>query len=149
MTSRLEWHGDEAKEYVRGRAVKFLLRAAIEVKREAQRSLGVAGTGVATRSLTTTIKGEKKTFKKGRRIYGKYPSKPGEPPHKQTGDLWRSVAYEVDRKEMIARVGTNKKHGKAMELGTKHGIAPRPWLRPALAKAHSRGKELLDQITDT
>lgn len=46
MSSRIEWHGEEAKDHVHRRAVQFLVRAAIEVKREAQKLLSVAGTGV-------------------------------------------------------------------------------------------------------
>lgn len=73
-------------------------------------------------------------------------SKPGEPPRKQTGHLRRSVTYEVDRENLTARVGTNVTYGKYLELGTKRGLAPRPWLRPALARVAARVNELLSQI---
>lgn len=73
--------------------------------------------------------------RKGSRIYGATRSQPGEPPRKQTGRLRASVAYEVDPEAMSARVGTNVKYGKYLELGTKRGIAPRPWLRRALAES--------------
>lgn len=133
--SKLEWNGEGAKDHVNGRAVKFLSRAAIEVKRKAQVLLSVPGTG-----------GGRDTKGRFVRVYGANPSKPGQPPHKQTGHLRRSVTYEVDRKTLTARVGTNVEYGKHLELGTKRGLAPRPWLRPALASVAARVNELLGQI---
>lgn len=78
-----------------------------------------------------------------KRKTGAVRSAPGEPPRKQTGRLRASVTYEVDEAGMNARVGTNVKYGRYLELGTKRGIAPRPWLRRALAEMWSRVNELL------
>lgn len=83
---------------------------------------------------------------KGKRVYNAFPSKPGEPPHKQTGNLRRSVTYEVDARDLTARVGTNVTYGRHLELGTSRGLAPRPWLRPALSRIRSRVNQLLSQI---
>lgn len=69
-------------------------------------------------------------FKKaGSLIYGVNPSKPGEPPHVQTGRLRGSIAYEVEGN--VARIGTNVIYGRHLELGTSK-MAPRPWLRRML-----------------
>lgn len=62
-------------------------------------------------------------------LYGAHPSAPGEPPHKQTGRLLGSIAYEVSG--LVARVGTNVKYGRWLELGTRR-MAARPWLRRGL-----------------
>lgn len=136
----VEWHGDEAQAHVRARAVSFLRRAAIEVTRRAKELLSVAGTAVRSRST--------RGGRKGARVYGAARSKPGEPPRKQTGRLRASVTYEVDEASLSARVGTNVEYGKHMELGTKRGLAPRPWLRRALAECRGKISALLSQIGD-
>ena len=78
---------------------------------------------------------------KPKRIYG-FPSKPGEPPHKQTGHLRRSVAWELVG--LVARVGTNLRYGRWLELGTSK-MAARPWLRVALAQCRSAIREILSK----
>lgn len=83
---------------------------------------------------------------RGKTRYGAFPSAPGEPPHKQTGRLRASVAYEVDEGTLTGRVGTNVDYGKYLELGTKRGIAPRPWLRRALAESYGKIQEILANI---
>lgn len=128
MANRLEWHGEAAKAHVRGEAVKAITRAAIVCSRRAKELLSVAGTG--------GVKGS-------RRAYGSNPSAPGEPPHKQTGRLRASVTYEVDAQNLTARVGTNLPYGLFLELGTKAGLAPRPWLRRALAETAARINSIL------
>lgn len=128
MPNRLEWHGEQAKAHVRGLAVKAIRRAAIVCKDRAKELLNVAGTG--------GVKGS-------RRSYGSNPSAPGEPPHKQLGRLRASVTYEVDEPDLTARVGTNLPYGLFLELGTSRGLAPRPWLRRALAETAARINSIL------
>ncbi len=68
---------------------KRVARAAIVVMRHAKRLLSVSGTG--TRKSITGV--TKRAIKTGKgRVYGWYPSKPGESPHKQTGALRMAVA---------------------------------------------------------
>jgi len=129
----LQWHGDEAKEHVRRRAVRFLRRAAIVVERQAKVLLSVPGTG----------------RNKGRKSGPITRSKPGEPPRKQTGRLRASVTREVDESSLTARVGTNVDYGKFLELGTSRGLKPRPWLRRALAEMSQRVNELLSGMGDS
>lgn len=135
MACHLDWNGDAATEHVRAKAVAGLTRAAIAVRRRAKELLSVAGTAVRPRST--------RAGRRGGRVYGANPSAPGEPPHKQTGRLRASVTYEVDEEALTARVGTNVEYGRHLELGTKRGIAPRPWLRRALAEMHARVESLL------
>lgn len=131
---RLEWHGEAAKAHVRARIVRFLTRAAIAVKTRAKELLSVAGTGKGGGK-----RDKSGLFKAGPVVH----SAPGEPPRKQTGRLRASVAHEVDADSLTARVGTNVEYGRHLELGTKKGLAPRPWLRRALAEMQGRVAELL------
>ncbi len=125
--NNLEWHGNEAMDHVRRRAVQFLTRACITVVRRAKELLSVAGSGRT----------------KGKKSGPVTHSKPGEPPYKQTGRLRASVTYEVDADSLTGRVGTNVEYGLYLELGTKKGILPRPWLRRSLAETQGRINELL------
>lgn len=88
-----------------------------------------------------------KPRRKGTRIYGAVRSTAGEPPRKQTGRLRASVTYEVDAASLTARVGTNVQYGKYLELGTRRGIAPRPWLRRALAECQAQIQQILSGDT--
>lgn len=133
MSSRVEWHGDEAKRHVHARAVRFLHRAAITVKNRAKVLLSVAGTGRV----------------KGKKAGPVTHSRPGEPPRKQTGRLRASVAYEVDEASLTARVGTNVEYGRHLELGTKKGILPRPWLRRALAETAGKIQQILSGLGES
>lgn len=146
MATHLDWHGDEAIDHVRGRAVRWLTRAAITVQRRAKELLSVAGTAQAARGMARTVGGVRRKYRKARRIYGAVRSQPGEPPRKQTGRLRASVAYEVDEQALSARVGTNVKYGRYLELGTKKGLLPRPWLRRALAESMDAIRGYLEQL---
>jgi len=64
------------------------------------------------------------------------PSAPGESPHLRSGRLRASVTWELgeDAIGLYAAVGTDVPYGRYLEDGTDT-IAPRPWLKPALAAA--------------
>jgi hypothetical protein len=70
-------------------------------------------------------------------------SSPGNPPHVDTGALVASIESSVDNRDMTGRVGTNLEYGLYLELGTKRGLAPRPWLRRALAETMSRVRSIM------
>lgn len=123
----VEWNGDGAEKHVRSKAARALSRAAITIRKRAAELLSVPGTG----------------REKGKQIGPVVRSKPGEPPHKQTGRLRASVAYEVDDASLTARVGTNVEYGKHLELGTKRGLKPRPWLRRAALEVRGKVGQLL------
>lgn len=135
MSSRLDWHGAEALEMIRERALEFVTSAAIIVERRAHVLLSIPGTVV---SIAKGSKGKRKT--------DAVRSKPGEAPRKQTGDLRRKTTYEVDAETLTSRVGTNLKKGKALELGTSRGLLPRPWLRRALAESQTEIQSLEGKI---
>lgn len=70
------------------------------------------------------------------------PSLPDEPPRQRTGALWSSVAYQKVA-DMLWRVGTSLKYGFWLEFGTRRGLRPRPWLRPALAREAPRMTQII------
>ena len=89
-------------------------------------------------AAATLVQGETKhLLNQGASNKGKTPSKPGEPPHKDQGNLGRGIEIESARTatgEFVTRVGPAnfaKKYGAALEFGTKN-MAPRPFLRPAM-----------------
>lgn len=74
-------------------------------------------------------------------------SAPGEPPAPDTGNLKRSGFIEAIS-TTARRVGVAAVYGKWLEFGTPR-IAPRPFMRPALAKAKQRmGDVFASVLTD-
>jgi hypothetical protein len=61
-------------------------------------------------------------------------SAPGEAPAVQTGILKESLAQEPLEDRVGIRVGTNKRYGLYLELGTRR-MRARPWIRPALDRS--------------
>jgi len=127
VADSLKWYGDEAKKRITTEMERRLTACAIVVSGHAKKLISVAGTGAGP--------GQK-------RRYGSDPSKPGEPPRKQTGHLRRSVAWE--RAGLVARVGTNVRYGRWLELGTRK-MAARPWLRRALAECQAQIQAILSK----
>lgn len=135
--SEVHWHGDAAIDYVRTRAMKLVEQAAITVERRAKELISIPGTAYTL---------GKRGGRGSKRITGAVRSKPGEPPRKQTGRLRASVTREVARVLLAARVGTNVVYGRHLELGTKRGLLPRPWLRRALDEMRSKVDSFLSQL---
>ena len=72
-----------------------------------------------------------------------HPSMPGQPPAVDTGNLRNSIRYEIveGEKDISAIIGSTQKdppYVTYLEYGTSSGgwggkgMAPRPWLRPAM-----------------
>lgn len=70
------------------------------------------------------------------------PSKPGEPPHIDTGGLRKSIFWELLEDGLSVRVGTTVDYGLFLEEGTSK-MAPRPYLRPSLIEMQARIKAIL------
>jgi len=139
--SNVKWNGDDFKRQAQAEMVRRLERASIVVERHAKRLISVSGTGVQTKTgVIRKVKGG--PGGKGKTVYGAFPSAPGEPPHKQTGHLRRSVTHEVNNTKLFARIGTNVTYGRFLELGTKR-MAPRPWLRRSLSETSAKVKQIL------
>lgn len=64
----------------------------------------------------------------GKKFVGLDPSAPGEFPKKLTGQLQRSITWELDQTKLILSVGSNlKPYPKFLQTGTRI-MHPRPWL---------------------
>ena len=116
MPNRLVWR-KEPQRAIEREFHKRLDIVAIATMNHAKKLISIEGAGKSG------------TGKKAKLIYGANPSRPGEPPHKQTGFLFDSVAWEA--RGLVRRVGTGVPYGRWLELGTTF-LAPRPWLRRAL-----------------
>lgn len=72
------------------------------------------------------------------------PSAPGEPPRKRTGWLQRNVLYELDEAQKRGRVGIGRMalYGVYLELGTRRGLAARPFLLAMVNKHRAELQKL-------
>jgi HK97 gp10 family phage protein len=107
MGANVKWYAAEVEKHVMGTAAERVEKAAILLKNAVKEELSTAYSGKA--------------------------SAEGEPPHKRTGRLRASINHEVDKAKATARVGTNLKYGKFLELGTRK-MAARPFLTSTLQK---------------
>lgn len=86
-----------------------------------------------------------RTYKKGH-----HPSKEGNPPAIDTGNLRRSITYEVDETKGVGLVGSTQRdapYGVYLEYGTSRGLMPRPWMQPAIKKSlETIGKLFTDLV---
>ena len=86
-------------------------------------------------------------------VHGPEHSKPGEPPHTQTGELLGAIGTAIRRRpgKLTAYLGVVKGHGRAVqealaaEFGT-HKEKPRPFLRPAIANTFQRIGGILGRV---
>lgn len=61
-------------------------------------------------------------------IQGPPRSRPGEHPHKDSGDLYDSIWWEVDQANLRVYIAANIAYAEYLEFGTAK-MAPRPFLR--------------------
>jgi len=124
MPRDFTWNGPQFERYLETEMGRRLDAAATVVQNHAKELIGREGAAKAAKS--TTLRSGRKV-RKGQLVYGAVRSKPGEPPMKQTGRLQTSVSRE--RIKMVARIGTNVKYGRVLELKLN-----RPWLVRALTE---------------
>lgn len=103
----VKWHGDEFEDKFEKDVQRNLKKAAITASSDIKKELSKA------QSPPT--------------------SKPNTPPNIETGELRRSIAWEVDKHKQVARVGTNKVYGRYLEFGTSI-MEKRSFLRHTLNK---------------
>lgn len=96
-------------------------------------------------SMAHTKRDMSKTYYTNNKTKAHHPSMPENPPAVDTGNLRNSIRYEVhdEGKEVYGIVGSSQKdenYAVYTEYGTTKGgwggkgMAPRPWLRPAMIK---------------
>src|SRR5689334_11890578 len=97
VTTKIDWHANDAQEQIRLVLLDGLTRATVWLWTKLQEVLNVPNTGVRRKSS------RRKTPSGRPASYTVYPSpsKPGEPPRKRTGWLARNVKYEVDKQEGV------------------------------------------------
>ena len=170
----MDWRGDDFIAQVEQKAARNVQAACIHLQNSVRGLLGTPNRSVAEVPITRG-KNKGQTKKKlGPR--GGNPSKPGEPPHKGTGFLRNSIAHQMggEPAQPMGLVGSAYKVAKWLELGTAGGkiitaknkkvlankglglifgkkvrqgaIAPRPFLRRALAEQRGRIHEIITNI---
>ena len=65
-------------------------------------------------------------------------SAPGQAPATDTGNLVRSINWNVEARSLVADVFAAAPYAVFLELGTRH-MAPRPFLVPALESSQNKG----------
>lgn len=101
-------------------ADREVARRALAMQRDIQEELSKPGSG--------------QRYRRGRREH--IASSPGDAPAVDTGRLRQSISA-VKVTDGHWRVGTNLEYALLLEFGTRK-IAPRPFMRPALARASAR-----------
>ena len=141
--SNIKWHGEQFTTALEVEQRKRVARAAMVVEREAKRLLSVSGTGWQKKIRGTVTQKKRGGRGKGWTVYGAFPSKPGEPPHKQSGQLRMGVTHEPGP-GTSQRVGPARgtPWGKWTELGTRF-MRPRPWLVRSLNDMAAQVKAIL------
>jgi phage gpG-like protein len=127
MADNLNWQGDRAVAQIKAELHRRVQMASVVVYNQARELVSKEGAAIPSK-------------RRGKLKYGKMPSRPGEPPHVQTGNLRRMIAFEV--RGLIGRVGTNVPYARILELGGRT-MAARPWLRRALFERANAVKALL------
>lgn len=126
---RVNWYGRAVNARVDAQVERNLDKASIMLESDIKTSFGNSG-----------VLGKRGGASKADRRRNR--SKPGEPPHVDTGLLKRSVGFvkPAPRKRWIGTgLGSKDKTGyaKFLEFGTRY-MAPRPFLRPAFSRNRTR-----------
>ena len=69
---------------------------------------------------------------------------PGEYPGRRSGHLRRNITHEVNKADMVARVGTNVVYGRHQELGTSK-MRPRPWMTKTNQETIAQIKQIMQR----
>jgi hypothetical protein len=131
MPSPLQWNGAVFLAKLKAELRRRVFACSIAVMNHAKVLIGIEGAGSAIKAHSYWYGGRKRKVRKQGRVYGQSVSSPGEPPRKQTGNLQRSVAFEITEKagSPVGRVGTNVPYGKTLEKGYS-GIRTSAWGKP-------------------
>lgn len=119
--ARFKWNGGRAPWVVRSAIADGMERAAIFLRRGMKRRLAIP-----------------------------YPpaSRPGQSPHKRTGNLQRSVDYWLDRKTLKVWVGPSERavYGIYLEYGApRRNLLPRPWMAPEMKSSARKVTNIINR----
>lgn len=143
MSTNLVWDGAKMMAHFRAEMQRRIYVCTILVRNHWRELTNTAGTARASRAIVVRKRdGTTRRLKKGALIYGANPSKPGDPPHKQKGELLRSEDFELAN--LIGRVGSNLKKLLWLEFGTKY-MKARPSLRRALREKQAEITAILNK----
>jgi len=129
MADNFKWNGDDIKKQIKLDLIDKLDFAGLIALDNAQKIVGRDQPRGKTKS--------------GERI-GLDPSTPGTPPKRVTGNLQRSINWDLDRNLVIGRIGTPLRYGKHLQLGTRT-VAPRPWLNKAINASKNKMRNIFNK----
>lgn len=69
-------------------------------------------------------------------------SKPGDPPHTDTGRLRQSIKFEYSKG--VGKIGSNLKYAAWLEFGTEK-MAARPWLSVAVQRSSKKVADIFEK----
>jgi len=145
---KVKWFGPSVKKRVESQIDRNLDIAAIVLNSGIRQDLSV--TGLHGASLLSVERAGTSS-----KVLAQFPSKPGQPPHKVTGELQRCVGWDRGKgahsmfgKRNIRRIGLGMggkdsvQKGIWLEFGTRW-MLPRPFIRPGFFKRVARVKQIL------
>lgn len=130
-----KWYGEKVLKQARKAVGDVIHATAIEMVGNIRESMGGKRFGsfkarVTVETIEYDIYGGQRAGKKQKLKKFRRPSPPGHPPAVQTGRLTSSIKQEFSRRRLTARIGTNIKYGKYLELG----VARPYWIYPKTGK---------------
>lgn len=135
MGGKIDWMGNQFAQQMRAEMRRRTSAASIRLANRIRAEISQPGT-----LRYSTGKSKQRT------VYNFTHSRPGNPPYKQTGQLRRSIAWELVTvglgATVVGRVGTNLKYGRYLELGTGR-MARRPYIVGTLRKHEGEIRSIL------
>lgn len=92
--------------------------------------------------LIVSVPAPRRVAKSGR-IYAATKATPKAPPRKLTGRGRASISYQIDRGELVAKVGTNVLYMRVHEQSPPGVEGLHQWVVPTMAANHAKYERLL------
>lgn len=91
-----------------------------------------------------------KTYYKHNKTIGHHPSAEGNPPAIDTGNLRRSITYNMisESEGEVGSLQATAPYGFFLEVGTSRMPRPRPWLKPATDMSKEKIKQIFTKLVD-
>lgn len=134
---KFTWHGAALQRGANDGLLRNMSTAMEEFRKEVKAVVSVSG---RTAEYITSKKTGK--VRKILGAYGSSPSEPGDPPHKQTGELFRAIKRKVYPIKKAVRVFARDPKAGLLEFGTSK-MAARPYMRTTFARMLNRIREVV------